>query len=167
MTDAVFENIRKECLRIEEDVLHSGKSHCNAAAMWSWVHYLIGIPMTIFAAWAGIDAFSENPQFSGYLSLITATLAALQTFMSPSDKSSKHKSAGTDYFRLKNQTRIFREIELDESDKTEAIKTIRVLAQNRDDLNSISPSIPYLAYWLARKGINRGNAVYNADKGAN
>lgn len=167
MTDTVFENIRKECLRIEEDVLHSGKSHCNAAAIWSLVHYLIGIPMTIFAAWAGIDAFSENPQFSGYLSLITATLAALQTFMSPSEKSSKHKSAGTDYFRLKNQTRIFREIELDESDKTEAIKAIRVLAQNRDDLNSISPSIPYLAFWVARKGIDRGNAVYNADKGAN
>lgn len=167
MTDAVFENIRKECLRIEEDVLHSGKSHCNAAAMWSWVHYLIGIPMTISAAWAGIDAFSDNPQLSGYLSFITATLAALQTFMSPSDKSSKHRSAGTDYFRLKNQTRIFREIELNESDKTEAIKTIRVLAQNRDDLNSISPSIPYLAFWLARKGINRGNAVYNADKGDN
>jgi hypothetical protein len=164
MTDVVFENIRKECLRIEEDVLHSGKSHFNIAAVWSWVHYLIGIPMTIFAAWAGIDSFRENPRWSGYLSLITATLAALQTFMSPSDKSAKHKSAGTDYFRLKNQTRIFREIELDESDKTEAIKTIRALAQNRDDLNSISPSIPYIAYCLARRGINKGNAIYKADK---
>lgn len=164
MTDTVFDNITTECKRIEEDVEHSFKRHYNAAGIWSWVHYLIGIPMTVCAAWAGIDAFSETPQWSGYLALATAALGALQTFMNASSKSSDHKSSGDEYLALRNETRIFREIELGDLDKETAIQRIRELSESRDNLNGISPSTPGIAFWLAKRGIDKGQTEYRADK---
>jgi hypothetical protein len=165
MTEQTFVNIQKECERIEEDMLHSGKSHYNAASMWAWVHYLIGIPMTICAAWAGINAFSDDPHLSGYLALTTAALAALQTFMGASDKSIKHKNAGNGYFSVKNTARFLREVEMDDLGKTKAVTKLRDLMKKRDELNNISPSIPYPAFLLARRSIDKGCAEYRADKG--
>lgn len=160
----VISKIRSECERIEEDVEHSAKRHFNASSMWSWVHYLIGIPMTICAAWAGIDAFSDVPKYSGYLALATAALAALQTFLNAGDQVSKHKNSGDEYLALRNQTRLFREIEINEDDKEGSIKRIRELSEKRDELNGISPHTPYLAFWLAKRGIDKGEAQYRADK---
>lgn len=165
MADIVSENISKECERIEEDAVHSGKAHYNAASLWSAVHYLIGIPMTILAAWAGINAFSDDPTLSGYLALGTAALAALQTFLGASDKAAKHTNAGCGYFTLKNQVRFFKDIELPDIDKTEAVQKVRAFTKDRDELNNISPGIPYPAFWLARKSIDNGCAQYRADKG--
>lgn len=164
MRDTVLENICKECERIEEDAIHSGKAHHNAASLWSSVHYLIGIPMTIFAAWAGIDAFSADPTWSGHLALGTATLAALQTFLGASDKAAKHSNAGCGYFTLKNQVRFLKEIELSDIEKAEAVQKIRAFTKERDELNNISPAIPYFAFWFARKSVDGGSATYRADK---
>lgn len=163
MTDTVIENITIECQRIEEDAEHSAKRHFNASYIWSWIHYLIGIPMTICAALAGIDAFSETPEWAGYLALATATLGALQTFMNPSGKSADHKGSGDEYLALRNKTRFFREIELADLEKIKAVQHIKELAEGRDNLNSISPSTPSIAFWLAKKGIDKGQTKYRVD----
>lgn len=163
MTDAAIDNIIIECKRIEEDAEHSAKRHYNASVIWSWVHYIIGIPMTICAAWAGIDAFSETPEWSGYLSLGTAAFAALQTFMNASAKSSDHKNSGDEYLTLRNQTRLFREIDLISLEKEKAVLRIRDLADSRDNLNKISPSTPGIAFWLAKRGIDKGQTQYRVD----
>lgn len=167
MTDFTVQNITTECKRIEEDSEHSAKRHFNAACLWSWVHYLIGIPMTVCAAWAGIDAFSATPYWSGYLALATAALGALQTFLNAGGKSANHKSCGDEYLALRNNTRVFREIELTDLKKEKAVQKIRELADARNDLNSISPSTPGIAFWLARKGIEEGQTEYKADKEQN
>lgn len=159
------DNIQKECLRIEEDTLHSGKSHYNAASLWSSVHYLIGVPATVFAAWAGINAFGNDPSLSGYLALIAAALTALQTFLGASDKASQHKSVAGGYLAIRNQTRIFREVEVSLMDQGEAVKNLCGHAQSRDELNNMAPSIPFLAFCMTKKGIDKGEADYKADKG--
>lgn len=163
MNDLTLDNIKTECLRIEEDTIHSAKRHFNASDIWSWVHYFIGIPMTICAAWAGVDAFSAAPQWSGYLALATAALGALQTFMNPSGRSSEHKSCGDEYLALRNGTRLFREIELDGIEIGQAVKRVRELSGARDNLNGISPSTPGIAFWLAKRGVDKGQTQYRAD----
>ncbi len=97
------------------------------------------------------------------MALPTAALAALQTFMNASGKSSDHKSSGDEYLSLRNETRIFREIELADFEKIAAVQKIRELAEYRDDLNSISPSTPGIAFWLAKKGIDKGQTKYRVD----
>ena len=91
MAETLIREIINEAERIEEDAVHSGKSHFNASSLWSTVHYLLGIPMTVCAAWAWIDAFSDTPQYAGHLAMATTTFAALQTFINASSHASQHK----------------------------------------------------------------------------
>lgn len=51
--------IRLELERIEEDCIHSGKSHFNAHERWSRFHYWLGIPSVILSSIAGL-AFLRN-----------------------------------------------------------------------------------------------------------
>ena len=60
--------IRLELERIEEDCIHSGKSHFNAHERWSRFHYWLGIPSVILSSIAGL-AFLRNThlRFGRYL----------------------------------------------------------------------------------------------------
>jgi hypothetical protein len=158
-------NITQECLRIEEDATHSSKAHYNAAEMWSNIHYYIGIPLTLFATAAGVDSFSIDAKYAGYLALITAVLAALQTFISASDKSVKHKGSGSEYKSLQNQTRLLREIQIHKMNEDDIVQSLESLVNKRDELNRLSLSIPYRAFKKAKEGIDAGQADYLADKG--
>ena len=164
MNETLIKEIIHEAERIEEDAVHSGKSHFNASSLWSTVHYLLGIPMTVCAAWAGIDAFADVPQYAGYLAMATAALAAVQTFINASSLKSQHKKSGGEYTALKNQVRFFRKIELQKLQLEKATADIKAFSQKRDGLNAVAPCIPYPAFWLARFSINKGNAEYRVDK---
>ena len=165
MSEALMQEIINEAKRIEEDAVHSGKSHFNASSLWSMMHYLLGLPMTVCAAWAGVDAFSDAPQYAGYLAMATTALAALQTFINASSHAFQHKQSGGEYFALKNQVRLFRNIELQNLEPVEATAEIKTYSEKRDELNAGSPCIPPLAFWLAQFSINKGNAEYRVDKG--
>jgi hypothetical protein len=164
MNETLINQIIHEAERIEEDALHSGKSHFNASALWSKIQYILGIPMTVCAAWAKIDAFSDALQYAGYLAMATAALAALQTFINASSHASQHKQSGGEYLALKNQAHFFRKIELQNLEPAEATEEIKAYSQKRDELNAVAPCIPYPAFWLARFSIDKGNAEYRIDK---
>ena len=164
MNETLRTEIIDEAKRIEEDALHSGKGHFNASAFWLQIHYILGIPMTVCAAWAGIDAFSDTPSYAGYLAMATAALAALQTFINASGNAFQNKQSGGEYFALKNQVRLFCKIELPSLEIEKATAAIKAFSKKRDELNSVAPCIPYLAFWLARFSINKGNAEYRVDK---
>lgn len=153
-----------EAKRIEEDAEHSFKGHYNSSTLWTKAHYFIGIPLVIFSAWAGADALSSNPNFSGFLALLSAALASAQTFINPAEKSEKHKNAGDDYLALRNDTRLFRENLLKSMTENEAQKTLLDFSQKRNDLARMSPVIPRCRYLLAKKDIDEGLAKYRADE---
>jgi len=158
------EKIAVECHRIEEDALHSMKGQFNAGSWWSRVHLLLGLPSAILAGWAGIEAFSNNPEFTAILAMLAAALTSTMTFLSPQQIADNHKNAGREYNALKNLVRRFREIDLPQLDSTTASKAIGELADKRDALNSMSPDIPRWAYEKAKKDIDAGTAIYAVDK---
>ncbi|MCZ0867147.1 SLATT domain-containing protein [Dasania sp. GY-19] len=152
-----------ETHRIEEDALHSMKGHFNAGSLWGKVHLIMGIPSAILAGWAGIEAFSDNPQLTAILALLSAALTATVTFLKPQAVSDNHRNAGREYNKLKNKARRFREIELPGLVDEEAKQFINDLADQRDALNSMSPDIPRWAYNKAKTDIDEGRADYNVD----
>lgn len=156
--------IGKEASRIEEDALHSGKGHFNAGSIWSIVHLCLGIPTSILAAWAGIEAFANNPQLTALLAIIAAGLSATNTFLNPNEKATNHRSAGREFNALKNKARRFREITLCQTGTGSAQDELESLAITRDQLNSMSPDIPRWAYNKAVKDIDDGKATYIVDK---
>lgn len=158
--------IKAEVERIEEDCIHSGKLHFNAGSQWSLYHYWIGIPSVVLSVAAGAAFFKDYGIVASFMSAIVAVLTSLVTFLKPSERAAIHKSAGDQYLTLRNDARIFREIEIDHArDATAAIATLASLTKRRNELNQASPQVSDRDRKKARAGIEAGEATHIVDKG--
>ena len=153
-----------EACRIEEDSEHSAKGHYNAGGRWARYHLSIGLPAAIISAIAGAAAFKNCPELAGSLALVVTALTTILTFLKPSERAEMHKAAAGQYHALRNQTRLFREIELSDGIELGAAK-IRLfeLARTRDELNATSPGVPRRDYEKAKDDIDDGRSSYRVD----
>jgi hypothetical protein len=162
------EKILKEAKRIEEDALYSAKGHFYAAQFWTNFHLWIGIPTAIIAAISGASALSQfdnHNVVAGVLAIMVTAFAAVTTFLNPNEKATLHHNAGNQYNGLRNKARIFCEIDFDVStDDKDILRELKILNQERDELNQKSPQIPKWSFLRARKGIEEGEASYRVDK---
>lgn len=161
------DEIVKEAARIEEAALYSSKGHFKAAEMWGWFHVILGLLIVALAAVAGAKAFSKidaDGTMAGVLSIAVAVLSAVATFLNPNRRASDHLSAGNKYDALISKARIFRTIECwgDMPDQVLSDQLKRYSAE-KASLNTASPQISFIAYRLAKAGIQRGEGVYAAD----
>lgn len=160
------QSISAECKRIEEDAEHSFKAHFNSAEFWSHINLSLGLPAALLGAFAGGSSAADGSQaaITG-TALLASALVTCMTFLKPTEKSDSHKNAGGFYQALRNQTRLFREIDLEyEGDEKNIRKRLLELSTRRDELNSTMPSIPRAAYEKAKKDIDSGRAQYQVDK---
>lgn len=97
---------------MEEDCTHSGKAHFNASDRWTWWNYAFGIPSVALSAAAGAAFFQDYSVAAGAMSSAVTVLTSLMTFLKPSEKAADHKNSGDQYLSLRNDARVFREIEL-------------------------------------------------------
>jgi hypothetical protein len=168
MTENVRENVLKEARRIEEDNLYSAKGQFVMANFWSRFHLWIGVPTAILAAIASASALSQfdnHNLIAGILAIVVTGLTAVTTFVNPNEKASAHRNSGNKYNSLRNRARIFREVD-SQTAKSEQVLTDRLkqLAGERDELNQSSPPVFRWAYIRAKKGIQEGEADYEADE---
>lgn len=154
-----------EAHRIEEDAEHSAKSHFNAAVRWGRYHLAIGLPAAVFAAVAGGAAFGDLPEVAGSLAILSTALTTVLTFLKPSEHAENHKAVAGQYLALRNQARMFRELELEEAANVDSAKARLIdLANTRDDLNQASPDISRKDYEKAKADIDEGRSQYRVDK---
>lgn len=164
MDSGLFDSLKAEARRIEEDALYSARGHFEAARGWSFVHYAIGVPTTTLAAIAGGSFIDGCVGVGAVLSLVVTALSAVSLFLNPSDKSTQHHSAGTRFNAVRNQARVFREIELLlPAEVPGMVDRVKTLGARRDELNEASPQIPRWAFVLARRGIKSGEASHAVD----
>ena len=155
-----------EACRIEEDTEHSAKGHYNAANRWGRYHLWIGLPSVVLAAIAGGTAFNNMPELAGSLAILSTALITVLTFLKPSEHSENHKAVAGQYLAVRNQARIFREIEMEDSDDISLHKKrLLELVKDRDELNHSSPAISRKDYEQAKKDIDEGLSQYRIDKG--
>ncbi|PXA04626.1 hypothetical protein DDZ13_05490 [Coraliomargarita sinensis] len=161
----IIEELKKESLRIEEDVTYSGKRHFNAASRWEGYHNKLGIPSTALSAIAGLSAFADFPTLAGIIAISTAAVTAVFTFLKTDERASKHRAVGNGYFSLKNDARIFRNIECTATSDLDQLKTrIVELSDRRNELNEQAPETSDKDFQTARDGIEGGEQEYQADK---
>ena len=161
----IIEALRNEAWRIEEDTEHSAKRHFNTCDLWSGLHYALGIPATVLAAAASTALVKNDHGWAQLMGLAVALFAALMTFLKPSDRASQHRAMGNQYLAVRNDARMFREIDLAEAiDDSKKSERLRRLAQRRNDLNSSAPSTPRWAFEKTRQGIAEGETAYKIDK---
>lgn len=162
-----------EASRIEEGALFSSKRHFETARIWSWFHWITGLPLVILAALgnanpdtlAVVDSIAE---VSKYIPLSLLLLSVLSTFFDAQKKMVAHHATGNAYDALMTEVRIFRTIGCasDESDKVLTAQ-LENLSNQKNRLNETSPATPWLAYQLAKFGIWRGQGEYAVDKAQN
>jgi len=158
--------ILKEADRIEEDCTYSAKGHMNAAATWRRVNYYLGIPATALTALAGATASNTilSNDYTPFIAFLSTIITAILTFIKPNEKADLHSKSGSALNSLKNNTRIFKEIEILRIDDFDLLeKRLRALSDERNKLNKESLSIPYFAYKKAHKGIVKGESTYRTD----
>jgi hypothetical protein len=154
-----------ELERIEEDCIHSGKAHFNAASRWSCYHTALGLPSVILSALAGAAFFKDYSNIAGLMSSLVAILTALMTFLKPSERAAAHKSSGDQYLALRNDARVFRTIKLGTScDDDTAISILDNFTKRRNDLNQSSTQFSRKDFEKARTGIDSGEATHQIDK---
>jgi len=158
--------IIQEADKIEEDSTFSAKGHMNAAAIWRKVNYSLGISSTIITASAGSAAsnFCISPEYAPMLAFLATIITAVLTFIKPEEKADLHSKSGSNFNALKNDIRIFKDIETVQTDDNGLLaERLKDFSNKRNKLNNESRSISYLAYRLAKKGIEKGEADYRAD----
>lgn len=162
------EEIIKEAKRIEEATLFSSKGHFQAASIWRNFHFFLGVPAAVLSAIAGASALSQfdNSGFiAGVLAIIVAAITSLMTFLNPNEKANTHMEAGNNYDALQNKARIFWSVDCwREKSEDVLAEKLKYLSDQKDKLNLSSPQIPWIAYQLAKKGIEAGEADYKVDK---
>jgi hypothetical protein len=164
-SDSPENAIRHELERIEEDCIHSGKSHFNAHERWSSFHYWLGIPAVILSSIAGLAFFKDHPEIGGTISAVVAVLTALSTFLKPYERAASHKSSGDQYLSLRNDARVFREIKLHHvCDAQSAVDGLAEFTKRRNELNQASPQFSTRDFLKARDGINAGEATHRVDQ---
>ncbi len=162
------EEILKEANRIEEACLHTAKGHFITASFWSGFHHILGLCIVVLAAVAGTSFFSGGEKqniTAGVISLVTAGLSAVLTFLNPNERATNHLNAGNNYDSLQNKARIFRTVDCLRED-TEQVLTERLkyYSEKKDQINQQSPQVSWLAYLVAKVGINKGEGSYMVDK---
>lgn len=166
MSEELIQKLANEARRIEEDAMFSSKGHYNSGESWKRLHYYIGIPTAILAAVASASAFNDEGLVAGVIGILVAVLTSLSTFLDPSGKKNEHYAAGAAFGSLKNQARMFHEIEiLRNIELSELNESLMLLANKRDDLNSTSPLISRKSYIKAKSDIEGGTNTYSVDKG--
>ena len=164
MPTNTIERITKELLRMEEDCTYSGKSHFNASARWLKMNYYLGVPAIALSPLAGIAYTEGFSKIAWTMSAAVAALTALMTFLRPSELSSKHKTSGDQYLSLRNDARVFREIQLLHlEDEQTAINSLAGLTKRRNELNQASPQFSNRDFRKARIGITKGEAQHKVD----
>lgn len=154
----------KEACRVEEDANYTGKSHLNAAIIWNRRHYWLGVPATLAGALAGAAIVKDFQITAGLLSLSSTILTGLVTFLKPYEWAAQHKAMGDQFISLRNDARVFREIEVLESkDMATLSESLKTLLARRNDLNKGGPAFPRKAFEQARKGIEEGESAHLVD----
>lgn len=124
------------------------KAHYAAAVSLSRRNYWLGIPALFLSTIVGTTVFStlnQNPDpfwriIVGFLSLITAVLASLQTFLKLSERAEKHRLAGARFAALRKETE--QALALPPQTDDELKTWFSSLRQRWDKLSEDSPTIP-------------------------
>lgn len=158
--------IINEAKRIEEDSLYSAKGHFYAGQCWMNANFWLGGVAAVLSSIAGVSALSQfdyHNIIAGGFSIIVAGITAIITFINPNERATTHQKAGNKYNALRNDTRIFYDIEISGMDDQKSIGALKELNNRKNKLNIESYQIPKWAFKKARKGIEEGEAEYKVD----
>jgi hypothetical protein len=159
-----IEAVRTELKTLMERSTVLALAHKYTARRWSSLYLWLGIPSAVLAGVSGVSAlssFDNSKIITGILSILVASLTALNTFLDPSKRASNHLIASNKYDQIKDKARSSFLVVTDPTGKVidlvDKKTSPQILAQKFEDisielqkLNSESPMLPKWAIREAR-----------------
>lgn len=161
--NTLLQELKTEADRLEWDALYTMKGHFNAAMLWNVAHYALGITAVVLGAVAGKEFVGgENSAVASAIATTSAAVAAVITFLKPSEKAQPHHASGVFYSTIKRKARMFQNISLiAESDPQALRRELDELVAAYHEYQQSAPPLPAPAYWIARRGVRNGEHAYN------
>jgi hypothetical protein len=159
----VIAELKAEADRLEWDALYTMKGHFNAAMLWNVAHYTLGILAVVLGALAGKEFVGgENSAVASAIATASAAMAAIITFLKPSEKSQPHHASGVFYGTIKRRARMFQNISLIAEPDLQALRhELNDLVTAYHGHQQSAPPVPAPAYWITRRGVRAGEHAYN------
>lgn len=167
--EEILKQIELECERIEEDCKITAKSQYNAASTlrgWHWALGIIATVSSVVAGYSAIESVEGGTALTVACSFISALITAILATLKPLDRASTHHQFGVDFQKLRDDTRIFRTVKLlrRDIDEQQFTNELQKLSDRRTKLRSEAPQHSYKSFLKANKGVQDGQATYEADK---
>ena len=144
------------------------QAHIDVSIRWSTAHLYIGIPSTILAAIASVQAINslggEYQLLSVVIAVLVAILAPLLTFLDPNGRANNHLNASRIYEQMADQYDSF---------ILKCRLEPRSIKEEFDDLTQLNftyseskKNLPACPEWAYQKAINTNNSVQKLMPGA-
>lgn len=153
--DEINRELIKEAKRLEEDSLYSSKSRFAMSNFWNYIHSIFGIIIIAGSILFGALSFANfNLQIDiNILSLVVIVISMLQVFFNPFEQSRINKNLGDEYNQLKQEIRLFYNVEIYNNDEKSNIKKIKSYARRKNKMDYKSPPILGYFYNKAKSSI--------------
>lgn len=162
--------LNTEAKRLLVDCTYTGRGHQAAGRRWSVWNNRLGLPTaiasTLLAGGAGLSAVVDRqPWITATLAVLAAMTSAAHGFLRPGEIAQEHSLKGNRFIALRNDARLFREIDLRSGlSEQELAVRLRDLRQRYHDLNETPPlHIPRQDYLAAKQSIESGESNYEND----
>lgn len=158
-----MEDLLNHANQIRIDATYSGRAHYKASDFAFNKKYVIGVPTVISSSIVATSIFSSlttqpgifQQVVTGFLSMVTAILSALQTFYNFSDTAEKHRVAGAKYSILRRDLDMYLlKYNNGLGSIEDALAELKALSDRLSLLGLESPSIPDRAFDKAVKELS-------------
>jgi hypothetical protein len=159
-------NILFELKRIEEDCEHTAKALYNSAARSSFWQNTLSILAAVMAGIAGFSAIKDRfPLLTIIAAFLAAIISTILTSAKLGEKAANYHQFGVSFQKLRDDSRIFRTIQmLSEITIEDAQRILCSYSERRSKLRADAPQPSGWAFRVAKKGIDEGEAIYKVDK---
>ncbi len=160
-----IENIKQEAERLKEDCIYSAKGHFESAKFWRRLYYWLMIFSILSLCLSFTLTLLDSQLCTVICGIISSFITVILIFLNPQEKYLSHQNNGNKFLSLRNQIRIFNDIEIKNSNYIdEYTKRLIEFSKERNSLNENSLPIAETGYKNAKKQIEEETHIYEVDK---
>ena len=169
-SEALRHALTIEAKKLIVNSTYAGQGHLEESSRWSWWDSWLGVPATLgttlLAAGASVSALLDaQPLVTATIALLATACSTIRVFFKTEDLTQSHGLKGNQYLSLRNEARIFKNLELLSAHNGEELQAhLKDLWQRYNALNELPP-LRYSrhSYEAAKRNIAAGEQDYEND----
>lgn len=166
LRQALFTEARKLIV----NTTYAGQGHLEESTRWTWWDSWLGVPATLgttlLAAGASVSALlNAQPLVTATIALLATACSTVRVFFKTEELTQSHGLKGNQYLSLRNEARLFKDLELLSTLSAEELQAhLKEMWQRYNALNELPPlRYSRKSYEAAKRNIAAGEQDYEND----